>query len=455
MHNFLWSVGSFLVAISILVAFHEFGHYWVARRCGVKVLRFSVGFGKPLWTRRARDGVEWCVAALPLGGYVKMLDEREGPVPAELRSQAFNNATIGRRALIVAAGPAFNFILAIAFYWMVAVLGVQSFKPLIGAPAEASAAAQAGLREGEQILEVAGTPIPTWIELRTELLDKALAGGSLPLRVQGLDGSQREVLLDLRNVRVDPEYLFGDVGLDMYMPPAPPVATQVSPGSAAEAAGIKAGDVIVSIDGQALARPRDLVAKISGRPGEAVRVGIRRGAETLELQAIVGRVVQGGRTIGQLGVGIGVDMAASPQLWQDLRAESRRGLLEAVPAAVAQTWQMSALTLKMLGRIVTGDVSLKNVSGPIQIAQVTGETAQISLAAFLNTLAMVSVSLFVLNLLPVPLLDGGHLLFYAVEAVKGSPVSERAQEAGMRVGLSFLVMLMGLAFYNDVMRLLN
>lgn len=451
MPDFLWSFGGFLLAIGVLVAFHEFGHYWVARRCGVKVLRFSIGFGRPLWTHRARDGVEWTLSAIPLGGYVKMLDEREGPVPPAERAMAFNNATVGKRFLIVAAGPAFNFLLAIAFYWLVLVMGVQGLKTLITAPVEGSAAAAAGLREGEEILSVAGEPTPTWIELRTELIDQALTGGRLPLEVRGADRSVRTVELDLSGVRVDPEYLFADVGLDPYEPPVPPVLARILPGSAAEAAGLRAGDRVLSLNDTPVTTRREMVKWLSARPDEVVRVGIQRGTEMLTVSAIVARTEEGGRVIGR----IGVEIAASPDLWQDLRAESRLDPVAAVPAAVKQTWQMSALTLKMLWRMVLGDVSVKNISGPIQIAQVAGYSAQVGLVSFLSFLAVVSVSLGVLNLLPVPLLDGGHLLFYGIEAVKGSPLSDRAQEAGQRVGLTFLVLLMGLAFYNDVARLLN
>ncbi|MGH8430240.1 MAG: RIP metalloprotease RseP [Solimonas sp.] len=451
MPDFLWSFGGFIIAISLLVAFHEFGHYWVARRCGVKVLRFSIGFGRPLWMRRARDGVEWMVAAIPLGGYVKMLDEREGPVPPEWRAQAFNNAPVGKRFLIVAAGPLFNFMLAVAFYWLVMILGVQGLKSVIAAPAGHSAAAAAGLREGERILSVAKEPTPTWTELRTELLDHALAGGRLPLEVQGSDQSIRPVVLDLSGVRVDPEFLFGDLGLDVYQPPIPPVLGRVISGGAGEAAGLRKDDRVLAIDGAPIATWQDMVRIISARPESVVKIEVQRGAGRLTLNAVVARVEEGGRTIGRLGV----EIAPSPELWQDLRAESRLGPLAAIPAALEQTWRMSALTLKMLWRMVLGDVSIKNVSGPIQIAQIAGFSAQVGLVSFLSFMAVVSVSLGVLNLLPVPLLDGGHLLFYMIEAVKGSPLSDRAQEAGQRIGLTFLVMMMGLAFYNDVMRLLN
>ena len=451
MSSFLWSFGGFLIAIGVLVAFHEFGHYWVARRCGVKVLRFSIGFGRPLWTRRSRDGVEWTISAIPLGGYVKMLDEREGPVAPSERGQAFNNASVGKRIAIVAAGPAFNFLLAIAFYWLVMVIGVEGIRSVIAAPGESTVAAQAGLQPRDEIVSVAGEPTPTWTELRTELIDRALAGGQLPVEVRGADQTTRSVTLDLSGVRVDPEFLFQDLGLDIYQPPIPPVMGDVMPGSAAEAAGIQSGDRVIAVNGEPMPTWQELVKWVGAHPGEVAKIEVERGGQALTLNAIVARVHENGRDLGRLGVGV----AAPPELWQDLRAENRLNPLAAVPAAIEQTWRISTLTLKMLWRMVLGDVSVKNVSGPIQIAQVAGFSAQVGLVSFLSFMAVVSVSLGVLNLLPVPLLDGGHLLFYGVEAVKGSPVSLRMQEAGQRVGMTFLMLMMGLAFYNDVMRLLN
>jgi regulator of sigma E protease len=451
MLDFLWSVGSFVVAIGVLVAFHEFGHYFVARRCGVKVLRFSIGFGKPVWGRRARDGVEWVVSAVPLGGYVKMLDEREGPVLPHERAQAFNNASVARRFAIVLAGPTFNFILAILFYWVVFVLGVAGEKTLIGQPPAGSAAARAGLVEGEQVLELAHEPMATWNVLRTELIDRVLNGGHLNLQVKGKDGAQRSVDLDLSQVRVDPEYLFDDLGLVPYQPPLPPVLGDILAGSAAEAAGLRAGDRILDANGTPIPDYQALVKWVRAHPGEVAKFGIERAGARQSIQAIIASEQDAGHTIGRLGAGV----AQPPDLWQDLRAENRLDPVAALPAALDQTWRMSVLTLKMLWRMVLGEVSVKNVSGPIQIAQVAGYSAQIGLVSFLSFMAVVSVSLGVLNLLPVPLLDGGHLLFYGIEAVKGRPLSEAAQQAGQKIGLTFLVLLMGLAFYNDIMRLLN
>lgn len=451
MLDLLWSVGGFLVAIGVLVAFHEYGHYWVARRCGVKVLRFSIGFGKPLWTRRDREGVEWTLSAVPLGGYVKMLDEREGPVAPAESARAFNNVSVWRRMAIVAAGPLFNFALAALLYWMVFIVGVQGMRPVLDTPPVDSAAARAGLVSGEEIVDVEGKRATTWTQLRTELLDRALDGGELALTVQRTDGTTRAVSLDLSGIRLDPEFLFDDLGLVPYQPVIPARLDEIVPGEAAAAAGFRKGDLLLSRDGTPIASWQEWTSWLRAHPGEVVRVEIERQGERHELQLIVGRIREGDSTIGRFGASV-----ANPgDLWQDLRAVSRLGPFEAVPAAVAQTWRMSSLTLRMLGRMVTGDISVKNVSGPIQIAQVAGFSAQIGLVSFLSFMAIVSVSLGVLNLLPVPVLDGGHLLYYAIEAAKGSPLSERAQEAGQRVGLTLLVMLMGLAFYNDIARLLN
>ena len=448
MLDLAWSVGGFLVAIGILVAFHEFGHYWVARRCGVKVLRYSLGFGRPLWTHRAKDGVEWVVSALPLGGYVKMLDEREGEVAAAERHLAFNTQPVGKRALIVVAGPLFNFLLAILFYWLVFVIGEQGLKPVLADPPPASAAAHAGLHQGDQILSIDGTRVVTWNDLRTELLGRSLDGKALTLVVKGADGAERVASLDLSKVRVDPEYLFDDLGFNAYQPDIPARLDGVMSGDAADNAGLKAGDLLLAFDDTPITSWQQWAAWVRAHPGQVVKVKLRRDGSIIERNLIVGH--------GEHGVGkIGARVAVPPELWQDLRAEDRLDPVAAVPAAIRHTGQMSMLTLKMLWRMVLGDVSVKNVSGPIQIAEVAGFSAQIGLVPFLAFMAIVSVSLGVLNLLPVPLLDGGHLLYYAVEAVKGSPLSERWMEAGQRLGLTFLVALMGLAFYNDIARLLN
>ncbi len=443
----LWSIAGFLVAIGVLVAFHEFGHYWVARRCGVKVLRFSIGFGKPLLTRRAADGTEWVLSAIPLGGYVKMLDSREGEVADAERHLAFDQQPVSRRALIVAAGPAFNFILAIAFYWLIFVVGVEGMRPVIAAPAEASIAARADLQAGDEIVRLGGREIPTWEVLHTELIDQALDGNPVLLDVRTANGDQRQVTLALQDARIDPTHLFADLGLRPYDPPIPAVLEAVMPGEAADQAGLHAGDRLLRANGEAIASWQSWALWVRERPGAIVQLDFEREGRLMTRDVIIGRIETQGR--------FGASVTVSPEMWQDLRAEHRRGPVDAVAAAVARTWQMSALTLKMMGRMVTGDVSVKNISGPIQIAQVAGFSAQVGVVSFLSFLAIVSISLGVLNLLPVPMLDGGHLLYYAVEAVKGSPVSDQTMEMGARVGLLMLAGLMSLAFYNDIARLLS
>lgn len=449
MFDLVWDVVGFIVALSILVCFHEYGHYWMARRLGVKVLRFSLGWGKPWKSFRTRDGVEWALAPYPIGGYVKMLDEREGPVAPSERHLAFNTQSVPRRMAILVAGPLANFLLAIALYWLIFMIGVQGLRPLIDAPRAGTAAAAAGLHAGDEVLSVEGTPVPTWNELRMELIDGSLGSARMQLTVRDEKGLTRDVTLPLNGVRTDPQFLFDDLGLDVWQPRIDPVLGQVMPGSSAEAAGLMAGDRIVSIQGQPIVDWKGLVAAVRPRPGAVTRIEVNRGGAMLEVNAVLASVDEAGHNIGQLGARPAVD----EELWQNLRAARRLGPIDAFPAAVGQAWQMTQLTLRVLWHMVLGEVSIKNVSGPIQIAQVAGDSAQIGLVSFLSFMAVVSVSLGVLNLLPVPLLDGGHLLMFAIEGIKGRPLSERAQIAAQYVGLTFIGMLMVLALFNDIMRL--
>jgi regulator of sigma E protease len=449
----IWSIAAFIVAIGVLISFHEFGHFWVARRLGVKVLRFSIGFGKPLWRRTAADGVEYVIAALPLGGYVKMLDEREGEVPAGQEAYAFNRQSPARRIAIVAAGPLANFLMAIVAYWIVFVAGVTTEKPIVAEPAAGTVAARAGLHAGDEVTAVDGEPVPTFQVLRTELIERALAGETVRLGVRPAQGAPREAEFVLAGVRVDPEYLFDDLGLRPYLPPGPLAIVQVMPDTPAAQAGFQAGDHVVRHGGEAVTAIQPFLDWIAARPGQLAEFEVRRGEEMLRLSVVLGQRERDGRTVGYLGASLRVDVP--PAVWENLVTEHRLSVWAAAPAAVVQTARMSALTLKMLYRMVLGDVSVKNVTGPIQIAQFAGYTASIGLVSFLSFIAIMSVSLAVLNLLPVPVLDGGHLLYYGVELVKGSPLSERAQIVGQQVGLTLLVALMGLAFYNDILRLIH
>jgi regulator of sigma E protease len=444
----LWNLGSYIVAISILVAFHEFGHFWVARRLGVKVLRYSIGFGKPIWKRTAKDGVDYQIGSIPLGGYVKLLDEREGEVAAADLPHAFNRQPVWARIAIFAAGPVFNFILAIAFYWLLFVIGIPGVKAVIAEPAAQSAAARAGLHEGDQIVSLDGEATPTWAQLRTGLLDRALAHGNVVVQVRSHEGLERQTTLDLTQVRVDPEKLFDDIGLDQFQPILPPVLGQIVANSAAQKAGLKTGDTVLTVDDESIASFQQLKAVVSARPDKRVRIDYERNSQHLFADVTLASRSEGGKTIGSLGAGPALD----DKLWQDLRAELRLGPIAAVPAAFAETWDWSKRTLQLLERMLVGEISVKNVSGPIQIAEAAGFTASHGLVPFFSFLAMVSISLGIFNLLPVPILDGGQILFALIEAVKGSPLSERTQLLGQQAGLTLLALLMGLAIFNDISR---
>lgn len=444
-----YTLVAFVVAISILIAVHEFGHFWVAKRLGVKVLRYSIGFGRPLWRRVAGpDRTEYVIAALPLGGYVKMLDEREGEVAPEERSRAFNRQPVGKRFAIVFAGPAFNFLFAILAYWMVFVVGVTGLKPVIGEVEPDSPAAVAGLEAGQTIVAVNGEKTPIWDAALQAMLPGILDRGRLRLTVADPQGGEREHTLDLSGLDtgVEPSELFGELGLVPWRPPIAPVVGRVVAGSPAEAAGLQSGDRIVSVDGQPIPDWYHLVESVQQHADRALRLGIERGGERRTLQ-VRPRATEDG------SVRIGIAPKQTEPVPDSKRAVYHYGPWPAVGESLRKTWEMSWLTLKMLGKIAIGEASVKNLSGPISIASYAGHSARSGPARFFDFLAIVSISLGILNLLPVPVLDGGHLMFYLVELVKGRPVSERTEAAGQRVGLALLLMLMTLAFYNDLMRL--
>ena len=452
MTQVLSSVLAFLVALAILIAIHEAGHFWVARRLGVKVLRFSVGFGRSIWRRTGADGTEYRLALIPLGGYVKMLDEREGPVAAEELGRAFNRQPVAVRAAIVVAGPVANLLLAIALYWVVLCLGVPGMRTLIDEPAPGTAAALAGLHAGDEILSVNGAPTPTWEQLGINLVDAALDEGALEMQIRRADASQRAVTLaaDWSGSLDDPARLNEFLGLAPYQPPLPAeVGTLQADGPAAHA-GLQPNDRILAMDGVAVADWEDWVQRVRARPERTVGLDVARGGKVLHLTLRIGARQQDGASIGFVGLSPHVP----EELQERLRAEYRYAPAAALPAAAQRTWQMSLMTLRMIGRMVTGQLGLENLSGPINIAQYAGYSAQIGLVSYLGFLAVISISLGVLNLLPVPVLDGGHLAFYLVEWVRGQPLSERIQQWGQQLGVVALVLMMGLAFYNDLVRLL-
>jgi regulator of sigma E protease len=448
----LYTVVAFVIAISVLVVVHEFGHYWVAKTLGVKVLRFSVGFGRPLWSRHlGRDRTEWAIAAIPLGGYVKMLDEHEGEVPKKDLARAFNRQALWKRAAIVLAGPGFNFLFAILAYGLVNLAGVDGIRPLVGKVADGSLAQRAGFQPGDEFLAIDGRPVRSWDERRLYLYERALDRATVQFTVRDRDGVTRERALDLSPLtaaEVGAGLLEREVGLSPALPELLPVIGTVEGGGPAAAAGLAAGDRITAVDGRPVRLWAEVVAAVSSRPGESLRIAFERGGEQLERALTPQAVESGGKKIGRIGVGVRI-----PELPAEMRVRVRYAPLAAFGAGVETTWRMSVLTVKMLVKLVQLEVSTQTISGPLTIAQYAGASAQIGLDRFVLFLAVVSISLGVLNLLPVPVLDGGHLLFYLIEGVKGGPLSERTLYWGQQVGIALLVMLMALALYNDFMRL--
>ncbi len=448
MGTVLSSVFFFVVALGILITVHEFGHYWVARKSGIKVLRFSIGFGKPLWSKTAGpDRTEYVVAAIPLGGYVRMLDEREGEVAPDEVHRAFNRQPLSKRFAVVLAGPLFNFLLAIIAYWLIFVVGVTGMKPIVGAVAEDSIAAKGGVQSGDRIVAVGGRETPTWEVVVVSMLDDALDSGEVMIRVepaQGADEAQRVIRFDKIPEDLNRGGLLDFIGIRPYRPVIPAIIGKLAPDGAAERAGIEVGDRVVSADGESIEDWEQWVDYVRARPERAIAVGVERQGELIKLELTPARV-EG--DVGKIGAGVRLQ-----EMPEELKAKVQYGPSEALLAATVKTWDMSILTLRMLGKMVTGDVSLSNLSGPLSIARYAGYSASIGFISFLTFLAVVSISLGVLNLLPVPMLDGGHLMYYVVEFFKGSPVSEAAQIMGQKIGIALLLGMMLLAFYNDILR---
>ena len=440
---------AFAVVLGVLITFHELGHYWVARLAGVKVLRFSIGFGRVVWSRRfGRDRTEWALSAVPLGGYVKMADEREGDVAPEDRPRAFNRQSVWRRIAIVAAGPIANLVLAVLLFAGTYVAGVPGQRALLATPSPGTPAAHAGIREGDLVTAVDGASVRSWQDLRWRLL--RLSGRSdASLTVERPDGSTATRLLSL-------ESLGGAEWEGNFMPTlgltadlGAPIIEQVIEGKPADGAGLRAGDRIVAIDGTAVHSPADAANRTNAKPAAPVTFRIARDGSEFDATLTTEAIEQGGRRVGVAGVRLKVDPAAAARL----AVTVRYGVVEALGQGARRTWELSVFTLKMLGRVLTGEASLKNISGPLTMADFAGQSAQAGALAFIGYLALISISLGVLNLLPVPLLDGGHLLYYFAELLKGSPVSDRAFEVGQRIGMAVLAVLMALALFNDLTRL--
>lgn len=452
--SFLTSLAAFLVAIAILVAIHEFGHYWVAKKLGVKILQFSIGFGKPLYKRvGGADNTEFIVAAVPLGGYVKMLDEREGEVPENELQRAFNRQPVSSRIAIVAAGPLANFLFAIVAYALMYMVGVNGIKPVIGEVYSGSLAAQAGITAGGAIESVNGRQTPSWESAILTLINEALDSGRVVVAVRHADGRLEERSVDLSDsARLLGEGdVLGNIGIKPWRPQVTAVFDELLDDSPAARSGLLSGDQVVEIDGQAIDLWEDLVERVKASPGKPLEIKVRRNGEQLYFRVTPDSVAQGDKQIGRIGVTPKIDRAQ----FDAVRVNVRYGVFESVSRGAQRTWDMSILTVRVLWKMVTGQASLKNISGPLTIAEYAGVSALIGIAAFLSFLGIVSVSLGVLNLLPVPVLDGGHLLFFLIEIIKGSPLSEAAEAVGQRIGLALLGGLMFLAFYNDLTRLFS
>jgi len=444
---------SFIVTVGVLVVIHELGHYAVARFVGVKILRFSVGFGRTLWMRRfGRDQTEWVIAAVPLGGYVKMLDQREGDVAPQERARAFDRQGVGARILIVLAGPAANFFLAWLLYWALLVTGLPGMKPVVAEPPINTPASIGGLANGDTLRTVGEEPVQTWNDVRWLLLKEAVKRESTTFEVETQSGASAIRRLDFSGLSkddLDRDFL-AKLGLRPFRPNVPAVLGRILPGSAAERAGLAQGDRVVAIGGKPIATWFDFTHEVSSSPGKMLAIEIERGARRFEKNATPELVSDGNAKFGRIGVEGPAELRRE---YERMTTTVRYGPLEATAKAAHKVYDLSIFSLKMLGRMIVGDVSWKNLSGPIAIADYAGQSVQLGWITYLGFLALVSVSLGVLNLLPIPLLDGGHLVYYFAEIVKGSPVSEKTMEIGQRFGLALLLGLTLFAFYNDINRL--
>lgn len=454
MSNFLYYLVAFALILGVLIIVHEYGHYIVARSVGVKVLRFSVGFGRAVWSKRmGRDGTEWAIGMFPLGGYVKMLDEREGVVAPEELHRSFNRQSVWRRMAIVVAGPAANLLLAVLVYWGLFWHGMEELKPIMGKPVVESPAAMAGFENGERVLKVGGELVQTWQDMRWVLLRRAVDQDLIELEVINLRNEITIRRLDVSAARADGWE--GDalekLGLSFYRPRIPAVIGQVSPDSAASAAGLIPGDEVRLIDNMPIATWSDVVHTVRSSPGKPLNIEIQRRNERLVLRITPVAIEENGLRIGRIGAGVSDSGSARSELMITVRY----GPLSALGKAVYETWDKSVFSLVMIGKMITGEVSWRNISGPVTIADYAGQSAKLGIDYYLKFLALVSISLAVLNLLPIPILDGGHLLYYVLEIIKRGPLSERSMEIGQQIGLALMLMLMAFAFYNDINRLIS
>jgi regulator of sigma E protease len=454
MDALLSSVFGFVIAIALLVAVHEYGHFWTARKCGVRVLRFSIGFGPVLWSKRGQDGTEYALSALPLGGYVKMLDEREGPVAVADLQHAFNRQSLAKRSAIVFAGPLANFLFAIFAFWLVHLLPTTGIKPMIGEVIADSPAARAGVLAGSEIRSINDETVQTWQDALRSMVLRGIEGD--PQIVLGVD--EGDGILRTRTLRMpeqmpqDPTVLLDQWGLEPWRPQQPAVIGEVLRGEAAADAGLQTGDEIVAVNGEPVRDWQDWVLRVRAAPEQRLRVTLLRGDEEQQLW-LTPRVSEdaSGVRIGRIGAALG----GAIEIPESMQVTVQSGPLEAVVLAWNRSVEITRLTLKVLGRMLVGAEDTRQLGGPVTIAQQAGTSAAAGTAPFLAFLALISLSLGILNLLPIPVLDGGHLLFYAVEWLRGRPLSERVQGIAQQLGMAAILGLMFLALFNDVLRLLG
>ncbi|MBB6055988.1 sigma E protease regulator RseP [Tolumonas osonensis] len=444
----LWNLASFLIALIILIAVHEWGHFWVARRCGVKVLRFSLGFGKILWNRKGKDGTEYSLSLIPLGGYVKMLDERIETVPAELKSQAFNNQSVAKRTAIVAAGPLANFVFAVVAFWLVFLLGVPGVKPVIGEITPSSVAYQAGLRSGMQILKVNQQAVTDWEGVSYGFVGAA-GQSEINLTVESESGVQQRIMLPLTDWNISPDepLPFRKLGFSPLAPEILPELAQLTPGGAGEKAGLQVGDKILSVNQISVNDWQQFAKTIQQSPDIPLQLQVSRDNQTISVTLIPERRETKDRIIGFAGL-----MPVVKPLPEKYLTETRYGPVDAVSHALKRTAEVTKLTLDVVGKLLTGTISVDNLSGPISIAKGAGDSAGFGLVYFLGFLGLISVNLGIMNLLPLPVLDGGHLLFFGIEALLGRPVPEKVQDIAYRIGAALLMCLMAIALFNDFTR---
>ena len=454
MSNFLYYAAAFALALGVLIVAHEFGHFAVARLAGVKVLRFSVGFGRTLWSKRfGRDDTEWAIGAFPLGGYVKMLDENEGDVSPEELHRSFNRQSVWRRMAIVVAGPVANLLLAILLYWGVFWYGTEEPKPLLGTPVAASPAADAGFEYGERVLKVGGDLVQTWQDFRWVLLRSAVDQDLIELEVINAKSEIAIRHLDVSQARkngLEADSL-EKLGLVFYRPKVPAVIGNIAPDSAAAVAGLGTGDEIVMINNIPVTTWSDVVRQVRGSPGAPMSFIVVRGGERYSFGITPAIIEEEGEEIGRIGASVRI----TDSLRSDLMITVRYGMIPSLGKAIFETWDKSVFSLVMIRKMLTGEISWRNISGPVTIADYAGQSAKLGIDYYLKFLALISISLAVLNLLPIPILDGGHLLYYVVEVIKRGPLSERSKEIGQQIGLVLLVMLMVCSFYNDINRLIS